>query len=196
MIWLCLRRGPHLALCIDYELCVLEVSPGVVCTYHGVTRKKWGPIYVTQSHWHIAVSRNWKVHLRSSQQQRMLRILRSRNPMKWDDRFTSCNLSDIQKLSENSQSVVPTKKDYAIATVKEVLTLSQSASAVIPVPFLQEAIGIALVIIQVCEVRWIPPLKFAGPLIKFLIRKHRMWNKKSKNCKLGSAISWSLSWTT
>ena len=58
----------------------------------------------------------------------------------------------IQK-PENSQSVVPTKTDYAIATVKEVLTLSQSAAAVIPVPFLQEAIGVALKIIQVCEVR-------------------------------------------
>ena len=53
----------------------------------------------------------------------------------------------------NSQSVVPTKTDYAIATVKEVLTLSQSAAGVTPVPFLQEAIGVALKIIEVCEVR-------------------------------------------
>ena len=58
-----------------------------------------------------------------------------------------------QKLSENSQSVVPTKKDYAIATVKKVLTLSQSAASVIPVPFLKEAISVALKIIQLCEVR-------------------------------------------
>ena len=58
----------------------------------------------------------------------------------------------IQKSSENSQSVVPTKADYAIATVKEVLILSQSAAAVIPVPFLQEAIEVALKIIQICEV--------------------------------------------
>ena len=59
----------------------------------------------------------------------------------------------IQNLFENSQSVVPTKTDYTIATVKEVLTLSQSAAGVTPVPFLQEAIGVALKIIQVCEVR-------------------------------------------
>jgi hypothetical protein len=59
----------------------------------------------------------------------------------------------IQNLFENSQSVVPTKTDYAMATVKEVLTLSQSAAGVTPVPFLQEAIGVALKIIQVCEVR-------------------------------------------
>ena len=59
----------------------------------------------------------------------------------------------IQKLSENSQSAVPTKTDYAVATVKEVLTLAQSAASMIPVPFLKEAIGVALKIIQVCEVR-------------------------------------------
>ena len=58
----------------------------------------------------------------------------------------------IQKLSANSRSAIPTK-DYAMATVKEVLTLSQSAAGVLPVPFLQEAIGVALKIIQVCEVR-------------------------------------------
>ena len=59
----------------------------------------------------------------------------------------------IQQLAENSQRVVPTKKDYAMATVKEVLTLAQSAASVIPVPFLKEAIGVALKIIQLCEVR-------------------------------------------
>jgi hypothetical protein len=59
----------------------------------------------------------------------------------------------IQKLSENSQSVVPTKTDYAVSTVKEVLTLAQSAASVVPVPFLQEAIGVALKIFQLCEVR-------------------------------------------
>jgi hypothetical protein len=59
----------------------------------------------------------------------------------------------IQKLSENPQRVVPTKTDYAMATVKEVLTLSQSATSVIPVPFLKEAISVALKIIQLCEVR-------------------------------------------
>ena len=59
----------------------------------------------------------------------------------------------IQKLSESSQTAVPTKTDYALATVKEVLTLAHSASSVIPVPFLKEAISVALRIIQLCEVR-------------------------------------------
>ena len=59
----------------------------------------------------------------------------------------------IQRLAENSQSAVPTRRDYAMATVKEVLNLAQSASSVIPVPFLKEAISVALKIIQLCEVR-------------------------------------------
>ena len=60
----------------------------------------------------------------------------------------------IQQLSKNSQSILPTKTDYAITTVKEVLTLSQTVASVIAVPFLSEAIKVALKIIQVCEVRW------------------------------------------
>ena len=59
----------------------------------------------------------------------------------------------FQQLAEISQSAVPTKIDYAMATVKEVLTMAQSAASVIPVPFLKEAIVVALKIIQLCEVR-------------------------------------------
>ena len=39
-----------------------------------------------------------------------------------------------------------------MATVKEVLTFTQSAASIIPVPLLKEAIGVALKIIQICEV--------------------------------------------
>ena len=39
-----------------------------------------------------------------------------------------------------------------MATVKEVLTFAQSAASIIPVPLLKEAIGVALKIIQTCEV--------------------------------------------
>ena len=46
-----------------------------------------------------------------------------------------------------------------MATVKEVLTLSQSAASVTPVPFLKEAISVALKIIQLCEVRRFPPFE-------------------------------------
>ena len=54
-----------------------------------------------QSHRHTAVSRHWKDHQRSSQQQRLLRILWGRNPMRWDlGRFTSLNLPDVQIGSE------------------------------------------------------------------------------------------------
>ena len=59
----------------------------------------------------------------------------------------------IQQFAENLHSVVPTKTDYAMVTVKEVLTMARSAASVIPVPFLQEVIEVALKIIQLCKVR-------------------------------------------
>ena len=46
---------------------------------------------------------------------------------------------------------------YITASGKQVLTLLQSAAAVIPVPMLREAIGVAVKIIEVCEVREILP---------------------------------------
>jgi hypothetical protein len=58
-----------------------------------------------------------------------------------------------QESSENSRKVVPTMTKYITASGKQVLTLLQSAAAVIPVPMLQEAIGVAVKIIEVCEVR-------------------------------------------
>ena len=59
----------------------------------------------------------------------------------------------IQELSENSRTAVPTTTDYITATGKEVLTVLQSAAKVVPVPLLQDAIGVALKIIEICEVR-------------------------------------------
>ena len=60
---------------------------------------------------------------------------------------------DIQKLSEISRTAVPTTTVYITATGKEVLIMLESAAKVILVPLLQDAIGVALKIIQVCEVR-------------------------------------------
>ena len=54
--------------------------------------------------------------------------------------------------SLNTQEVVPTITKYITASGKQALTLLQSAASLIPVPFLQEAIGVALKIIEVCEV--------------------------------------------
>ena len=84
----------------------------------------------------------------------------SNNACWWGEMVDSCPAIlwrpyRVQQWAENSQNAVPTKTDYAVATVKEVLTLAQSAASVIPVPLLKEAIGVALKIIQVCEVRWI-----------------------------------------
>ena len=59
----------------------------------------------------------------------------------------------IQKLSEFARTAVPTTTDYITATGKEVLIVLQSAAEVIPVPLLQEAIAVALKIIEICEVR-------------------------------------------
>lgn len=60
-------------------------------------------------------------------------------------------------MSENTRRVVvPTTTQYVMATGKQALALLQSAARIIPVPLLQEAIGIAMKIIQVCEVRGIP----------------------------------------
>ena len=65
----------------------------------------------------------------------------------------------IQKSSETPRDVVPSKTKYIAATGKQALMLLQSAAALIPVPMMQEAIGVALKIIQMCEVRKIPPRK-------------------------------------
>jgi hypothetical protein len=72
--------------------------------------------------------------------------------------FVSCPTNSltnicIQELSENKQSVAPTTAAYITASGKQLLTMLQSAAAVIPVPLLQDAIGVAITIIQVCEVR-------------------------------------------
>ena len=57
-----------------------------------------------------------------------------------------------QESSKGNEGAVPTVAQYAVASGKEVLTILESAAGVIPVPLLQEAIGVALKIIEVCEV--------------------------------------------
>ena len=56
------------------------------------------------------------------------------------------------KLSEKKK-----EREYTMASVKAVLTLSQSVAGFMPVPLLRDAIGVALKIIQLCEVHWILP---------------------------------------
>jgi len=98
-----------------------------------------------------------------------------------------CNFSDVHVI----QKVAPTTKDYAVATGKEVLAVLQSAASLIPVPFLGEAIGVAIKVIEICEVRRIPPMNVARPLIliKICARAHRLLKKRSMIFKSGSAIS-------
>ena len=59
----------------------------------------------------------------------------------------------IQQLAEISRSVVPTKTNNAMACMKEILTLAQSAAPVIPAPILKEAIEVTLKICQLSNVR-------------------------------------------
>jgi hypothetical protein len=93
-------------------------------------------------------------------------------------------------LAENSQSVFPTKTDYAMATVKEVLILSQSAASVVPVPFLQEAIGVALKIIQLCEVRWNFAFESCKTIDQIIHQEASDVERKVKELQVtGSAIS-------
>ncbi|PPQ72736.1 hypothetical protein CVT26_003022 [Gymnopilus dilepis] len=54
------------------------------------------------------------------------------------------------KSTGDPASAIPVK-EYLVATGKEVLLVLQSAAAVIPVPMLQDAIGIALKVIELCE---------------------------------------------
>jgi hypothetical protein len=62
-------------------------------------------------------------------------------------------------LPENPREVIPTTTKYVTATGKQALMLLKSAATLIPVPLIQEAIGVALKIIEVCEVRKILPRK-------------------------------------
>ena len=170
----------HLAVRFDYKQWVLDLSPGIACTSHGVPRKRvrsrnflrWAPINLCfTSHWHTAalqkLKRNPAIVPATTHAENVMES--KPDEVGWSVHVPrSLTFIWIQRLSKNSQSVVPTKTDYAVATVKEVLTLAQSAASVIPVPFLKETISVALKIIQLCEVRIIPPLKIARRLIKLL----------------------------
>jgi len=80
--------------------------------------------------------------------------------------------------------------EYTTATGKEILTLLQSAAGVMPVPLLQDAIGVAVKIVQACEVCCINFLEGCKTIDeKLLVRTHWLLNKSSKSCKRGSAIS-------
>ena len=63
----------------------------------------------------------------------------------------------IQNLSKNAPkwADAPTTMQYAMATGKEALALLHSAASIIPVPLLKDAIGVAMKIIELCEVRGI-----------------------------------------
>ena len=70
------------------------------------------------------------------------------------DSYPSISLTQIwiQESSDNPREVIPTTTQYIKATGKQALTLLQTAAPFIPVPLIKEAVGVALKIIEVCEV--------------------------------------------
>ena len=199
--------GRNLDRYVDDELCAVDVSPGALCTYHGVPRRdppRRAPIYIAQSpSCHISASRIWKIQLQIFRQQ-LMPSLWSRNPM---NRFTSCNLSDVH---EDSELVWTTPCEFSKLTGrrsnKNRLHQGHRERGLNPVAICSCAHASSfsathhwsctLKIIQVCEVHRISPFggcKTMGGI--FFIRRHRMLNKRRKSCKPGSAISWSSSWT-
>ena len=143
-----------------------------------------------KSHWLIGASRIcWKIRHSSSQQRLEKHSLWSLNLMRWGVVWWPVNsLTDIwfQKLSESSRTGVPTKLEYTATTGEEVLTLLQSAAGVMPVPLLQDAIRVALKVIQLCEVGWIPPWKVARQLMKmFSSGRIGCWTKGQRAARKG-----------
>ena len=186
---------------------MLGLSPGVVCTCHGVPRKKvrgrtflrWAPVYDAQIPFKLTnSSRNWKIKLRSSQLQRLPRILWIRTPMRWVGRLTSCDLSDIHvdsaigwKLKECRSNKDGLRYGHRERSSNPRSICSFCYSSSVPE---RGHWGCT----EDYSTMWgwfTSALKVARRLIK-LFRKHQKLNKKSKSCKLGSGIWWSLLWTT
>ena len=97
----------------------------------------------------------------------------------------------IQESSEDPREVIPTTAKYISATGKQVLTLLQSAATLIPVPLIKEAIGVALKVIDLCEVCKISPRKGCKMVYNYIIvRIYLSSVRRSKICKIGYAIWW------
>ena len=65
--------------------------------------------------------------------------------------FKSC--TDLLKVSAaHERSAIPKFQEYATAGGKEVLKTLQSAAELVPVPLLRNALGVAIKVIEVCEV--------------------------------------------
>ena len=78
----------------------------------------------------------------------------------------------IQESSEIPREVIPTTSKYIAATGKQALTLLQSAASLIPVPLIKEAIGVALKIIELCEVCTISPNKGCKMVYNILLSEY------------------------
>jgi len=55
-------------------------------------------------------------------------------------------------IKQTTQSIVPSTLEYTAATGIQILTVLSSAATLVPVPLLQEAIKVALNVLEACEV--------------------------------------------
>ena len=91
-------------------------------------------------------------------------------------------------IQDNVREVIPTTANYITATGKQALTLLQSAASLIPVPLIKEAIGVAIKIIELCEVCTIPPKKGCKMVYYIIVRIYLSSVKRLKSCKIGYVI--------
>ena len=96
-----------------------------------------------------------------------------------------------QSLEITEASGTPNVKEYAMSGGKEILEVLQSASDLIPVPLLNEALGIAIKILTACEVSY-RSIKhdLVNARLTSVNRKRRLLRSESKTSKNVLELSW------
>ena len=177
-----------------------DVSPGVVCSCPEISAKwsrrrnlRWASIQVGQTPLQIAASRiRLKVNQRSSRQWRSVQDRVMKNNSEAVRGSIHILPTTLWRMFRNYLKPPPrgcfNDKIYHDQRKQALMLLLKFTAALIPVPLMQEATGIALKIVEVCEVSEILEKVNA-------IRSYLPSNKRSRSCKRGYAIWWSLSWT-
>ena len=171
---------------VGYELCRTDVSPGFLGSCIGNLKPRRRNLRCAP----IQVSANFLTAncIQKLSESELAIVSATKEYKSVKDRVVETNSGAVrEKSSENPREVIPTTTKYIAATGKKVLTLLQSAATFIPVPLIQETIGVALKIIEVCEVRKIGcEMGFHNILI--IDRIYLPSIKKAKSCKIGYAI--------
>jgi hypothetical protein len=80
------------------------------------------------------------------------------------------------------ENFIPSKSEYAAEGGKEMLEVLQTAAKFVPIPFIQEAIAVALKVLQACEVRLSPQFVFPS-MLDYPFRTPQLLEKKSRNSR-------------